>query len=67
MLKNTNENPVYYVQYAYARIANLFRVIESNNQQFKEVTSFNKLNYETANKLIKILLQYPSYVEESCH
>ena len=64
-VKNTNENPVYYVQYAYARIASLFRVIESNNQQFKEVTSFNKLNYETANKLIKILLQYPSYVEEA--
>lgn len=64
-VKNTNENPVYYVQYAYARIASLFRVIKENNQQFNEVTGFSKLNYETANKLIKTLLQYPSYVEEA--
>lgn len=60
-VKNTNENPVFYVQYAYARIASLFRVIEENNS-FEEVKSFSKLNFETANKLVKVLLQYPSFV-----
>lgn len=60
-VKNTNENPVFYVQYAYARIASLFRVIEENNS-FEEVKSFSKLNFETANKLVKVLLQYPAFV-----
>lgn len=64
-VKNSNENPVYYVQYAYARIASLFRVVEDNKVEFKEVSSFEKLNHETANKLIKVLLQYPSYIEEA--
>ncbi len=62
MKKNTNENPVYYVQYAYARISGLFRTLEENGKDFELVSEFNKLNYETSYKLIKVLLQYPSYV-----
>lgn len=62
MKKNTNENPVYYVQYAYARISGLFRTLEENGKNFELVSEFNKLNYETSYKLIKVLLQYPSYV-----
>lgn len=65
MKKNTNENPVYYVQYAYARISGLFRTLEENNKEFKLVSSFNKLNYDTSYKLIKVLLQYPSYVSDA--
>ena len=63
-VKNTNENPVYYVQYAYARIASLFRNVNENNT-FKEVSEFNKLNHETAQKLVKVLLQYPAYIEDA--
>ena len=62
MKKNTNENPVYYVQYAYARISGLFRTLEESGKEFKFVSSFNKLNFDTSYKLIKVLLQYPSYV-----
>lgn len=62
MKKNTNENPVYYVQYAYARISGLFRTLEESGKEFKLVSSFNKLNFDTSYKLIKVLLQYPSYV-----
>ena len=63
-VKNTNENPVYYVQYAYARIASLFRNVNENNT-FKEVTEFKKLNHDTAQKLVKVLLQYPAYIEDA--
>lgn len=63
-VKNTNENPVYYVQYAYARIASLFRNVNGNNT-FKEVTEFKKLNHDTAQKLVKVLLQYPAYIEDA--
>ena len=63
--KNTNENPVYYVQYAYARISSLFRVLEDNKQEFKEVKEFKKINFDSAYKLVKVLLQYPAYVEDA--
>ena len=62
MKKNTNENPVYYVQYAYARISGLFRTLEEAGKEFNFVSEFNKLNTEAAFKLVKVLLQYPAYV-----
>lgn len=64
-VKNTNENPVYYVQYAYARIASLFRVLEESNVKFEEVKEFKKLNLDKANKLIFTLTQYANYIEEA--
>lgn len=35
-VKNSNENPVYYVQYAYARISSLFRVCKEQNISFRK-------------------------------
>lgn len=65
MKKNTNENPVFYVQYAYARISGLFRTLKENGKEFKEVDSFNKIDFTSISKLVKVLLQYPSYIEDS--
>lgn len=64
-LRNTNENPVYYVQYAYARIASLFRTVDDMNLKFEEVKSFNKLKTEKCDKIILTLLQYPLVIEEA--
>ncbi len=64
-LRNTNENPVYYVQYAYARIASLFRTVEEKNIHFTQVKSFNNLNAEKCDKIILTLLQYPLVIEEA--
>lgn len=64
-VKNTTENPVYYVQYAYARIASLFRVVEENGHEFKEVTKFDIINNQKIKKIISALLQYPSYINEA--
>lgn len=64
-VKNSNENPVYYVQYAYARICSLFKVLESQNFKFKEVESFNILDSERLGKIVKILCQYSEFVEEA--
>lgn len=62
-VKNSNENPVYYVQYAYARICSLFRVFEDEN--FKEVTEFKKLDVNKISKIIFNLIQYPLVIEEA--
>ena len=35
MRKKSNENPVFYAQYAYARVASVFRKFEENNKYYK--------------------------------
>ena len=60
-LKQSNENPVYYAQYAYARIRSLFRMYPD----FKEVKEFNKIDLSKCEDLITILMQYPSVVVEA--
>lgn len=64
-IKQSNDNPVYYAQYAYARIASLFRTLESNGLVFNEVKSFIKLNLNKCDKIILTLLQYPLVIEEA--
>lgn len=64
-VKNTTENPVYYVQYAYARIASLFRVVEENNHVFEEVSKFEIIDTTKVKKIVSTLLQYPSYIVEA--
>ncbi len=63
-VKNTNENPVFYVQYAYARINSLFRVFTENHQEFIPAQEFKFLNIDEIYNLVKVLLQYPAYITE---
>ncbi len=60
-LKQSNENPVYYAQYAYARIRSLFRMYPN----FKEAKEFNKIDLNKCEDLISILMQYPSVIIEA--
>ncbi len=64
-VKNTTENPVFYVQYAYARISSVLRVVAENGHDFKEVTEFNQIDLEKASKIINALLKYPAYVADA--
>ena len=64
IVKQSNENPVYYVQYAYARICSLFRNVASQGLEYKQTTSFEKCEDEIK-ELVSILSQYPKTVEEA--
>ena len=64
IVKQSNENPVYYVQYAYARICSLFRNMQANSLEFIESTSLDKVEDEVK-ELVGLLLQYPKVVEEA--
>jgi len=64
-IKASNENPVYYIQYAHARICSLFDTFNEKGNQFKEVDTFEKINIEKLEKIIMILLQYPLIIEEA--
>ena len=59
-LKEGSENPVYYAQYAYARIASLFRTYP----EFKQVNEFKKLDISSIKDLIDCLIAYRNVVEE---
>ncbi len=59
----TNENPVYYIQYAYARICS---VLSSYKKEINTNIKYSKLNSETAYKLLVKLYEFPQTIEISC-
>jgi arginyl-tRNA synthetase len=62
ILEKTKDNPVFYVQYCYARICSIFRTLNINeNDKFEmnENLSFN--NYE--NKLFRKILDWPKIID----
>ena len=62
-LKQTNENPVYYAQYAHARINSIFNSAESKGFDLNNLTtSFTTLESDKAFELIGILGLYPDAI-----
>lgn len=55
------QNPVYYVQYAYARICSIFRGVKDKNFDLQNA-DLSLLTHETEKKLISFLTTYPSEV-----
>lgn len=64
MKQKSNDNPVFYAQYAHARICSIFRNAEEEHLEFKPVSKFTKIDVVTVNNLCLTLLQYPSVIEE---
>ena len=61
--KNTNENPVYYVQYAHARICAVLRNAKEIGIKYgADVYLPELLNHERERELIGLLAQYPKVV-----
>lgn len=65
-LKQTNENPVYYVQYAHARICRLLEKAKSQGFQPDPTrTEYTTLKGEKIETLLKHLALYPETIERS--
>jgi len=65
--QQSNDNPVYYVQYAYARLASLFRVARDRGVSVSSIQDI-KTSYMLGKdelRLMKQLSYYPSCVAES--
>lgn len=62
-VKKSNDNPVYYVEYAHARICSLFATVKEKGIEFKEVSEFKYFDVAKSRQLVNVLLQYQSYVE----
>jgi arginyl-tRNA synthetase len=65
--EQSRENPVYYVQYAHARLASLFREAEARGIAVpaKETADVSLLDLEEEQNMIKALAKYPEMIEEA--
>jgi arginyl-tRNA synthetase len=65
--EQSRENPVYYVQYAHARLASLFREAETRGiaAPARETADISLLDVEEEQNIIKMLAKYPEVVEEA--
>ena len=65
VLEKTKDNPVFYVQYCYARISSLFRTINTNIDQPLVIDgNFNLNEYE--NRILRKIFEWPKIVDSSC-
>lgn len=65
--EQSRENPVYYVQYAHARLASLFREAETRNISIpkSDAVDLSLLELEEERNIIKALAKYPEVIEEA--
>jgi arginyl-tRNA synthetase len=58
----SSDNPVFYVQYAYARICSVFRQLQERGMRYNETQGLEKLSLlkeEQENELLAVLSRYP--------
>ena len=60
--KNSNDNPVYYVSYAHARICS---ILKNNNYSLKEDYKFETINSEAAYNVLEKLNEFKKVVKKS--
>ena len=66
LAKNTSEeNPVFYVQYAHARICNIIKHAEEQGFKLPDHANLNLLEQEEELALIKKLLEFPDIVSKA--
>lgn len=65
-IRQTNENPVYYVQYAHARINSIFETALSRGIEFvSKRYDFNSIDNEKAFELVSFLANYPETIKSA--
>lgn len=59
----SEENPVYYIQYAHARICSVARQLQDRGMAFdREAADYDRLNSDHEQRLISVLARYPETV-----
>jgi arginyl-tRNA synthetase len=64
-MSQSNENPVFYCQYAYARIASIFRNLKEENIEFDHSGDFSLLVEKEEKELMENLIKFPTEIEGS--
>ena len=64
--EQSEKNPVYYVQYAHARICSIIRKLKTQNSKLKATTqNLRLLNHPTELNLIKQLIRFPEIIKDT--
>lgn len=63
--KKSAENPVYYIQYAHARICSIFRQAEENGLKISDAPNFKNLVTDSEKNLINKIFEYPEEIKKS--
>lgn len=63
--KQSSENPVYYIQYAHARICSIFRQAEENNLKLIDTPKFSMMTTAAEIDLINKIFEYPEEIERA--
>lgn len=64
-VSKSNENPVFYVQYAHARVCSILRQGEESGMEITPSANFSKINSEKEFDLLKKLGEFPEAVAEA--
>ena len=61
----SDENPVFYLQYAHARLCNILKHAEEQGHIFNEKTDLSPLNLDSEIQLINLLLEFPNIIAKA--
>ncbi|MDQ0218545.1 arginine--tRNA ligase [Peribacillus cavernae] len=64
-VSQSNDNPVYYAQYAHARISSILRQGEEQNISYEGTADFSQISSEKEIELLKKLGEFPQAVAEA--
>ena len=62
-ISQSNENPVFYCQYAHARISSILRVLKEENISYNNQGDFTLLKEKEEKALMEKLIQLPEEIE----
>jgi len=64
--EQSEKNPVYYVQYAHARICSILKKCQMKNEKFKmKIQNLKSLNHPSELELMKQLIKFPEVIEDT--
>ena len=64
MKQKSNDNPVFYAQYAHARICSIFKNFTDLGHEFVPTTTFEHININRVKDICVLLMKYQSVIEE---
>ena len=66
VIEKSKDNPLYYVQYAYARISSVFRHIGKDINKDLDIKNFNFEYSKEEIKILKKISEWPKCIDTSC-
>jgi len=60
--KQSNENPVYYIEYANARISSILKKYRKNKEELKNIEKFITITNDTSYNILNKLYEFPDVV-----